>query len=374
MGELRENILRYELQKEVEKAKELESKGKTKQAGIHYLRASAIYRKLALISSKEKTEKFFSNASQYESVANTIRNTKPEDRAESDEIINSLIVYEKPSTTWNDIGGLEEAKKSIKESIILPFIENKPPFIDSPKTILLYGPPGTGKTLLAKAASNTLNANFFEARASALLSKYYGESSKLINALFQKARQIQPSIIFMDEIDSIALNRKAEMNEATRRVIAQLLTEIEGFNTKREDKVIFMAATNKPWDLDDALVSRFSRRIYVPLPDLKAREEIFKIHLRGAELEGIKIEDLAKMTENFSGRDIANICREAIIHMVREQNPDLGDLTYKEIERYKLNYRSLTERDFKKAFERVKPVTDEKIIERYVNWEKSLCA
>ena len=374
MGELRESLLKSELQKEIETARDLESRGKTKQAGSHYMRAATIYRKLAIVSPKNRTENLFSNASQYESLGAAIQTTRPQDRADSEEVIDSMIVYEKPSTTWEDIGGLTDAKKSKRESIILPFIENKPPFVESPKTILLYGPPGTGKTLLAKAASNTLNANFFEARASALLSKYFGESGKLISALFQKAKEMQPAIIFMDEIDSIVLSRKSDMNEATRRVIAQLLTEIEGFNSKREDRIIFMAATNKPWDLDDALVSRFSRRIYVPLPDQEAKESIFKIHLCGAKLDSLKVSDLAKNSNLYSGRDIANLCREAIMHMVREQNPKLEDLTHKDIENYVLNYRSLTESDFKKAFEKTKPVTDQNTVNKYLEWEKSLCA
>ena len=375
MGSLRENILRYELQKEINKAKKLSSLGKGEKAAFHYSRAASIYKILANISPKEKAKKMFDTASQYEKLARgiktreSVKELKELPEITQEEIISSSIVSEKPEITWNDIGNLSEVKREIKEAIILPFIK-KPKFVEAPRTILLYGPPGTGKTLLAKASSNVLNATFFEARGSSLLSKYFGESTKLVNALFNKARKEQPSIIFMDELDSLAPSREANINESSRRVLGQLLIEIEGFSTRKEDKILIMGATNKPWDLDDALVSRFQKRIYIPLPDFESRKDIFKIHLRGAELNGISLEELAKKSEGFSGRDIANVCREAIMNMVRKENPELESLDFEKIKNYSLKYRALTKNDFDLAFEKIKPSVETQSIEKYEEWKK----
>ncbi|MCD6591075.1 MAG: ATP-binding protein [Candidatus Aenigmarchaeota archaeon] len=370
MGSLRENLLKQQLQREIDIAKELEARGKTKQALIHYKTAASIYRRLAYISSRENAENFFSIASQYEQMSNIIRSTTPYTRVKSLEAIESMVVSEKPVTKWEDIGGLEDVKKEIKEAIILPMIHNKPDFVDSPRVILLYGPPGTGKTLLAKAASSTLNANFFDARISSLLSKYFGESSKIIDMLFEKARSMQPSVIFMDEFDAIMLSRDSDIHEGTRRVISQILVEIEGFRTAKDEKVILIAATNKPWDLDDAMISRFQRRIYVPLPDHEARKQIFEIHLKGTTLDNISLDDLAEKSEGYSGRDIANVCREAIMFMIREQNPSLEELTPAQIEKYSMNYRSLTRDDFDFAFSKVKRTVDDETVKKYEEWKE----
>ena len=372
MGELRNNLLRQQLQHEIDIAKKLESKGKSDEAVAHYKRAASIYRRLAYVAPREHAESFFNSASQYETMSNALKSATSEKRAESPELIESMIISERPTTIWEDIGGLSEVKKVIKEAIILPFIGNKPAFVESPRTILLYGPPGTGKTLLAKAASNTLNAAFFEARTSSLLSKYFGESSKIISMLFEKARKSQPSLIFMDEFDSIMISRDSGIQESTRRVVGQLLTEIEGFNTRSEDKILLIAATNKPWDLDDAMVSRFQRKVYVPLPDKASRKRIFEIHLKGCVLHDITFEKLAEMSEGYSGRDIANVCREAVMFMVREQNPKLQELTPAQIENYAMNYRSLTNEDFKEAFGKIKSSVNPETIKKYEEWGKEL--
>jgi SpoVK/Ycf46/Vps4 family AAA+-type ATPase len=377
MGELRYSILRQQLQSEIDKAKRLERIGKNKQAALHYMKASSIYRMIAYHSpNREKAEEMFHIASQYETLGKTIKDTSAV-RCVSDvspgiqeEMIDNLIVSQKPETSWESIGGLEQAKKTIKEAIILPFIKSKPPYIKAPRTILLYGPPGTGKTLLAKASSNTLNATFFEARLPTLLSKYFGESPKLVSALFNKAKKLQPSLIFIDELDSIAMSRDSNIDESTRRVLSQLLTEIEGFNTSKEEKILIMGATNKPWDLDEALVSRFQKKIYVPLPDFNARKDVFEIHLKGADTNRIDLNNLSKRTEGFSGRDISSLCQEAIIHMVREQNPFLEQLSAKELETYSLNYRALTPEDFEFAFEKIKPSTMAINIKKYEEWKQ----
>ncbi|MCX6817910.1 MAG: ATP-binding protein [Candidatus Aenigmarchaeota archaeon] len=365
MGELRESLLKQQLQHELDTARKLEADGKSKQATTHYKVAASIYRRLAYISPRNEAESLFHSADQFEGVSGA-------GKAKSEQPIDKMIVYEKPTTKWEDIGGLKEAKREVRESIILPMIVGKPAFVEVPRTILLYGPPGTGKTLLAKAASNTLKANFFEAKTSTLLSKYYGESEKIIGALFDKARKNQPSLIFMDEFDSIMITREAGVHEATRRVISQLLVEIDGFSTKKDEKVIIMAATNRPWDLDDAMISRFQRKIYVPLPDVDSRRKIFEIHVKGSSLSGITADGLAEISEGYSGRDIASICREAIMFMIREQNPNLEDMTATQVEKYAIKYRPLTKDDFTYALSKIKKTVSQKLIKRYDDWKENL--
>lgn len=367
MEDLRQNILRQELSREVDQAKKLENEGKNKEASEHYLRASEIYRRIAYNAPKEKSEEMFGFASKYETVGKVLVGNKP---SEQEEMINSMIVLQKPDVNWDGIGGLDEAKQNIREAIIMPFVQEKPDYVKSPRTILLYGPPGSGKTMLAKASSNTLDATFFEARMPTLLSKYFGESQKLINALFAKAKEKQPSLIFIDELDSVAMNRDSDIDESTRRVLSQLLTEIEGFNTKKDERMLIMGATNKPWDLDDAVISRFQKRIYVPLPGDRARRAILQIHLEGADLEKIEMNSVVERTRGFSGRDLASICQEAITNMVREQNPSIEKLTVKELETYSLKYRPMEGKDFDNAFEKVKPSTSLKEIEKYEDWKK----
>jgi SpoVK/Ycf46/Vps4 family AAA+-type ATPase len=368
MGELRDNILRQQLQAELEQARELESKGKDSEAGVHYVKAAEISRMLAYHAPRGDAEDFFDTAHQYESMGNIIKTTTGFARASSPDIIDQLIVVQKPKTKWDDIGGLEDAKRTLKEAIILPFIKERPVFVRMTKSVLLYGPPGTGKTMLAKASSNTLSATFFEAKASGLLSKYFGESSKIIDALFSKARKMQPSLIFMDEIDSLAPSRDTGIDESSRRVLAQILQGIEGFETSPEDKVIFIGATNKPWDLDDALLSRFQKKVLIPLPDEKSRKSILEIHMKGADLGELDMQKLVERSDGYSGRDIASLCQEAILNMIREKNPDLDGMTSSKLETYKLRTRPMEQADFDSAFKKIKPTSKPESVKRYEEW------
>lgn len=377
--QLKDRLLKMQLQKEIETARVLESEGKMREASEHYLRAAGIYRRVAYDSPMDVANDVFHMASQYENFSRALINKaamrimkaeKPGEGDEKDNHIDSLIVSQKPGTKWDDIGGLEDVKTEIKEAIILPFVGSKPDYVKCPRTILLYGPPGTGKTLLAKASSNTLSATFFEARISSLLSKYFGESNKLVNALFAKARRMQPSLIFMDELDSLAISRDSNIDESTRRVLGQLLTEIEGFASSTGDKVLIMGATNKPWDLDDAILSRFQKKIHIPLPEKVARKIILQIHLHGADLSRISISDLAEMTEGFSGRDLSNLCQEAVSRMILELNTSMERLTVKELETYRLAHRPLEEGDFSSAMEKIKPSIQKEDIEKYDEWKQ----
>ncbi|HDT11811.1 MAG TPA: AAA family ATPase, partial [bacterium] len=172
----------------------------------------------------------------------------------------------------------------------------------------------------------------------------------------------------IDEIDSIILSRKSEINEGTRRVIGQMLTEIDGFSAEKTGKVIIIAATNRPWDLDDALLSRFHKKIYIPLPDQKSREIVFEISLKGAELDSITEESLSRMSEGFSGREISVICREAIMNMIRDMNPDFHDINPKTLEKCTLKERPLKKEDFDNAFSKTKKAADKDTIKKYKEW------
>ena len=273
--------------------------------------------------------------------------------------------------SWADIGGLEETKNTIKESIVLAYARTPEKVeIEGWRNILLFGPPGTGKTLLAAATAQGLDAAFFNVKAGQVLSKYYGESPKIVNALFDVARAESPAVIFFDEIDSIALSRSAEIDEATRRVLSSLLTELDGLSGT-EKFVLFLASTNTPWDIDDAVISRFEKRIYVPLPDEDARLGILRIQL---EKKGFVFDDyewLVEKTDGYSGRDIKVLCKEGVYNMVRELNPgvaDVADAGLDEIKRFEIRTRNVDREDFEKAFVRMKPASTDDMVKQYVEW------
>lgn len=278
------------------------------------------------------------------------------------------------TVSWSDVAGLEGTKKELKESFALAAIEDKPGAIDQLHTILLYGPPGTGKSLLASAVAGSHDYPFFNVRLSQALSKYYGESGKIITSIFGAARERSPSILFFDEMDAVAFSRGGDMDEASRRVLSTLLTELSGFDAENDD-IMFIGATNAPWDLDPAILSRMERTIYVPLPDEATVKRILELN---TEREGVAIEaDLDALAErcvsnNFSGREVKNLAQEAVRRMVQEQNPRLESLSeqpVEEVQDYDLQTRPLAEQDFEQAFQKIEPKTDPAMLERYKDWE-----
>jgi transitional endoplasmic reticulum ATPase len=232
------------------------------------------------------------------------------------------VFVEVPEVHWSDVGGLEEVKKQLVEMVELP-LKNPELFeqmgIAPPKGILMYGPPGTGKTLLAKAVATESSANFISVKGPEVLSKWVGESEKAVREIFKKARQASPCIVFFDEIDSIAPSRGGRTDSGvTERLVNQLLSEMDGLVSLKNVAVI--AASNRPDIIDTALLrpGRFDRSVYIPLPDLNAREEIFKVHTRRMPLEdGINYQLLAQKTEGYTGADIEAVCREAALNAIR---------------------------------------------------------
>jgi len=234
------------------------------------------------------------------------------------------VLVQVPDVKWDDIGGLEKAKQELQEAVEWPlkYPENFEKFgINPPKGVLIYGPPGTGKTLLAKAVANESDSNFIAVKGPELLSKWVGESEKGVREIFRKARQTAPTVIFFDEIDSIASTRGGGSTDSgvTQRVVNQLLTEIDGMEELQDVAVI--AATNRVDIIDPALVrpGRFDRHVKVDDPDEKARLEIFKVHTRNMPLaDDVDLKYLAKNTDGYVGADIEAVCREAVMLTLRD--------------------------------------------------------
>ncbi|KAI9032311.1 spastin-like protein [Hyaloraphidium curvatum] len=235
-------------------------------------------------------------------------------------ILNEVVV-DKPGVAWGDIAGLTAAKQALRELVILPFL--RPDLFTGLRApsqgLLLYGPPGTGKTMLARALATASKAIFFSISASSLTSKFVGESEKMVRALFACARHVQPSIIFIDEVDSILASRGEGENEATRRLKTEFLVQFDGMFSSTEDRVLVIGATNRPQDLDEAARRRFVKRIYIPLPDAETREQLLRNLLRDqtASLKDRDIKKLVTLTDGYSGSDLTALAKEAALGPIR---------------------------------------------------------
>ncbi|WP_457555519.1 CDC48 family AAA ATPase [Candidatus Pyrohabitans sp.] len=268
-----------------------------------------------------------------------------------------------PRVTYEDIGGLKEEIRKVREMIELPL---KYPEIferlgvEAPKGVLLHGPPGTGKTLLAKAVANETNANFYSISGPEIMSKYYGESEERLREIFKEAEENAPSIIFIDEIDSIAPKREEVTGEVERRVVAQLLALMDGLESRGQ--VVVIGATNRPNALDPALrrPGRFDREIEIGIPDRNARKEILLIHTRGMPLPEDEeerrriIEDFADKTHGFVGADLEALCKEAAMRSLRRILPEI-DFELESIPAEILDKIQVTYQDFEEAFMDIEP-------------------
>jgi len=271
------------------------------------------------------------------------------------------VMVEIPRVKWEDIGGLEEVKRRLMEAAEWP-LKNPKVFkrmgIRAPKGILLYGPPGTGKTLLAKAVATESQANFLSIKGPEIFSKWVGESEKAIRELFKKAKQTAPSIIFLDELDSLAPKRGSyEGSRVTETVVNQLLTSIDGLEQLRD--IVVIGATNRPDIIDPSLLrpGRFDELIFVGPPDKEARKAIFEIHTKNMPLaKDVSLDELAELTEGYVGADIEGICREAGMIALREN----------------INAKEVKRKHFMKAMESVHPSMDEEMMQYYMDVEKKI--
>ncbi|MDX1442002.1 MAG: AAA family ATPase, partial [Nitrosopumilaceae archaeon] len=261
------------------------------------------------------------------------------------------VLVEIPNVQWDDVGGLDELKEELRETVEWP-IKHKDAFefvdVQTPKGILLYGPPGTGKTLIAKALAKTTESNFISVKGPELLSKWVGESEKGVREIFRKARQAAPCIIFFDEIDALVPRRSGgESSHVSENVVSQILTEIDGLEELHN--VLIVGATNRLDIVDEALLrpGRFDRIIRVPIPDVKSREQIFKIHTRKKPLDNdVKISEIVDRTEGFSGADMEAIANRAAIAALKRHVEEKSQ-DFKEIK--------ITHQDFLESIEKVKP-------------------
>jgi len=282
-----------------------------------------------------------------------------------DQVLSSIIPREDVRVRWEDVTGLEDAKQALYEAAILPL--QRPDLFTGLRApargILLFGPPGTGKTYLAKACAHTVHATFFSLSASTLTSKYVGEGEKLVKAVFMAAHELQPSIVFVDEIDSLLTARSDSENESSRRLKTEFMVQMEGLSGGGEAKnVLILGATNRPYELDEAVLRRFPKRLFIPLPDTPSREKLF-LSLVGQEfsLSPADIRQLAKATDGYSNSDITHVCREASMVPIRELGAAAASIPLDKVRR-------ATKADFLTALKSVRPSASEAQLKALQNW------
>ncbi|XP_046144767.1 spastin isoform X2 [Osmia bicornis bicornis] len=267
---------------------------------------------------------------------------------------------------WEDIAGQETAKQALQEMVILPSL--RPELFTGLRTpargLLLFGPPGNGKTLLARAVATQCNATFFSISAASLTSKYVGEGEKLVRALFAIARELQPSVIFIDEVDSLLSERRDNEHEASRRLKTEFLVEFDGLPCNPEERVLVMAATNRPQELDEAALRRFTKRVYVTLPDLRTRIMLLKRLLakHNDPLTPEELNEMALLTEGYSGSDLTGLAKDAALGPIRELNPD-------QVKELDLNsVRNITIQDFRDSLKRIRRSVSPASLAAYEKW------
>ncbi len=363
----------------------LDQQGKRSAAMSKYIEAADILVRVMKVSKNPQLRRIaLERADQYVARAKTLRSAKSpaggpapdfegveivdQEEKERQEDIDSMIIKEKPDVKWEDVADLEEAKQALRESVILPLL--RPDLFTGArrpwKGVLLFGPPGCGKTLIAKAVANEAGCTFFNADAASLVSKWLGESERLVKNLFTSARNEQPAIVFMDEVDALTAERGTDQVGGERRLKTQFLIEMDGMKSKKGDHIVVLGATNRPWDLDAAFRRRFERRILVPMPEFEARVRIFEIHTKGIDLApDVDFNLIGQKTEGYAGSDIALICREASLQPIRELDAS-GAIRDKEVMARHVNLQ-----DFIDALKNIRSVVSPEERARYIEWDNT---
>ncbi|XP_010429977.1 PREDICTED: katanin p60 ATPase-containing subunit A1 isoform X2 [Camelina sativa] len=283
-----------------------------------------------------------------------------------------------PGVRWDDVAGLSEAKRLLEEAVVLPlwmpeyFQGIRRPW----KGVLMFGPPGTGKTLLAKAVATECGTTFFNVSSATLASKWRGESERMVRCLFDLARAYAPSTIFIDEIDSLCNSRGGSgEHESSRRVKSELLVQVDGVSNTATNEdgsrkiVMVLAATNFPWDIDEALRRRLEKRIYIPLPDFESRKALININLRTVEVASdVNIEDVARRTEGYSGDDLTNVCRDASMNGMRRKIAGKTRDEIKNMSKDDISNDPVAMCDFEEAIRKVQPSVSSSDIEKHEKW------
>ena len=330
---------------------------------------------------KEKAQKNMLNSPQNNNITNYNYNINFQNNAQNkpaqknihdaeedamDQKIESEIMVKNPKVKFSDIIGMQEMKQTLYEIIVVPTI--RPDLftgIRKPQRgILLFGPPGTGKTMIAKAIASECNSTFFNISASSLTSKWVGESEKTVKSLFKIAYKKAPSIIFIDEIDSILSKRSGSENEATKRLKTEFLIQFDGLGSNTNAKLLVIAATNRPMDLDEALLRRLPKRVYCGPLDEDGRFEFIKkvINRVETQLSDEDIRDIAKRTNDYSNSDLMEMCREAAYQPVRE-------LSMEEILKIK-KFRPLNKEDLVKAVQKIRGTLSKKVRDELQKWNE----
>lgn len=280
------------------------------------------------------------------------------------ELIENEIITLRESVEWDDIAGLSSIKKVLNEVIVWPLL--RPDIFTGlrgpPRGLLLFGPPGTGKTLIGRCIASQSKSTFFNISASSLTSKWVGEGEKMVRALFYTAVKKHPSVIFIDEIDSLLMQRSEGENEGSRRIKTEFLVQMDGVG-RSEGRVLVIGATNRPQEIDEAARRRFVKRLYIPLPSREDRVLMVKrlISDGDRDISDAEFNELSDKIEGYSGSDIFNLCREAAMEPIRE---------IKEIESIR-EVRKLTAEDFFKALSQIRKSLSEKDVEEYERWNDS---
>ncbi|XP_045110878.1 fidgetin-like protein 1 [Portunus trituberculatus] len=284
------------------------------------------------------------------------------------EMIMNEIMDSGPDVTWDDIAGLKLAKSTIKEIVVWPML--RPDIFTGlrgpPKGLLLFGPPGTGKTMIGKCIACQSGSTFFSISASSLTSKWVGEGEKMVRAMFAVARCHQPAVIFIDEIDSLLTQRSDSEHESSRRIKTEFLVQLDGATTDNEERLLVVGATNRPQELDEAARRRLVKKLYIPLPDHQARQQITEKLMvsQSHSLMPDDIDHICKLTEGYSGADMANLCREAALGPIRSISFD--DIHHISVEQV----RPITLDDFVQALSCIKASVSDKDLHMYVEWNK----
>jgi len=386
MGFMAANELEALAIKYAKEATRLDQQGAKGLAIAYYQKAIDAFLKLVnLYPDYELNKIYIQRAKMYQERIKVLRGEISEEEIKKEPISESkteskstfsafedLVITEKPNVKWEDIAGLEEVKKAIREAIVYP--TKRPDLfpLGFPRGILLYGPPGCGKTLIAAAVATEIDAVFFSVDAASIMSKWLGEAEKNVARLFRAAREAAikhgAAIIFIDEIDSLLGVRYNEVGGEVR-VRNQFLKETDGIMDKGKNWPIYViGATNKPWTLDWGFIRRFQKRIYVPLPDFETRLKIYQLYTQKLVMKDVDLYELAKLSEGYSGSDIRDVCQAVQLRVVSElfESGKYLDKNAKP--------RPITMEDFRIVISQRKPSITKEMIKAYELWAESFKA